>query len=107
MTPYQYSDAAPTYANAYLWPALKSLIGSRSWPDTRAFDLGCRNGVTGGIFSRFGLGKFANPYLLAQLRGQNFPCRLCDEFGTMLVGVTFRRDSDCSDIAVRTSVDAI
>ena len=46
MSSYAYHDAAPTHANAYLWPALQSLIRSRDWPARRAFDLGCGNGAT-------------------------------------------------------------
>jgi 2-polyprenyl-3-methyl-5-hydroxy-6-metoxy-1,4-benzoquinol methylase len=41
-----YYDTAPTYANAYLWPVLQSLIRSRDWPVRRSFDLGCGNGST-------------------------------------------------------------
>jgi 2-polyprenyl-3-methyl-5-hydroxy-6-metoxy-1,4-benzoquinol methylase len=41
-----YHNAAPTYANAYLWPALARFIASRDWPERRAFDLGCGNGAT-------------------------------------------------------------
>jgi 2-polyprenyl-3-methyl-5-hydroxy-6-metoxy-1,4-benzoquinol methylase len=51
---YQYHDANPTYANAYLWPALKSVIEAREWPDRRAFDLGCGNGATCGMLSDLG-----------------------------------------------------
>jgi 2-polyprenyl-3-methyl-5-hydroxy-6-metoxy-1,4-benzoquinol methylase len=41
-----YYDAAPTYANAYLWPVLQTLLRCRDWPVRRAFDLGCGNGAT-------------------------------------------------------------
>ena len=54
MTTYQYRDANPTYANAYLWPPLKKLIETRDWPDRRAFDLGCGNGATCGMLSELG-----------------------------------------------------
>jgi 2-polyprenyl-3-methyl-5-hydroxy-6-metoxy-1,4-benzoquinol methylase len=54
MTTFQYHDAAPTFANAYLWPALKSVIKERDWPDRRAFDLGCGNGATCGMLSDLG-----------------------------------------------------
>jgi 2-polyprenyl-6-hydroxyphenyl methylase/3-demethylubiquinone-9 3-methyltransferase len=43
---YAYSDAAPTWANAYLWPVLKRIVAERDWPTKRAFDLGCGNGAT-------------------------------------------------------------
>ena len=41
-----YPDANPSCSNAYLWPALKRAADARSWPDPRAFDLGCGNGAT-------------------------------------------------------------
>ena len=50
----EYHDADPTYANAYLWPALKKVICGRNWPDRRAFDLGCGNGATCGMLSDLG-----------------------------------------------------
>ena len=44
---YQYPDAKPTCANAYLWPLLKKEIATRTWgPRKKAFDLGCGNGAT-------------------------------------------------------------
>ena len=47
MTSYAYDDGEATYANAYLWPALKTVIEQRQWPEPRrAFDLGCGNGAT-------------------------------------------------------------
>lgn len=46
MSSYEYRDADPTHANAYLWPPLKRFIAAREWPDHRAFDLGCGNGAT-------------------------------------------------------------
>jgi 2-polyprenyl-3-methyl-5-hydroxy-6-metoxy-1,4-benzoquinol methylase len=49
-----YRDAAPTYANAYLWPVLARFIASRDWPERRAFDLGCGNGATCGMLMSLG-----------------------------------------------------
>jgi 2-polyprenyl-3-methyl-5-hydroxy-6-metoxy-1,4-benzoquinol methylase len=49
-----YHDAAPTYANAYLWPALKKIVKTRAWSDRRAFDLGCGNGATCNMLSTLG-----------------------------------------------------
>jgi 2-polyprenyl-6-hydroxyphenyl methylase/3-demethylubiquinone-9 3-methyltransferase len=49
-----YSDAAPTFANAYLWPVLQQVIARREWPDKRAFDLGCGNGATCNMLSELG-----------------------------------------------------
>ncbi|MGA3309593.1 MAG: class I SAM-dependent methyltransferase [Xanthobacteraceae bacterium] len=54
MKSYQYRHADPTYANAYLWPALAKLIRSRDWGDRRAFDLGCGNGATCNMLADFG-----------------------------------------------------
>jgi 2-polyprenyl-3-methyl-5-hydroxy-6-metoxy-1,4-benzoquinol methylase len=54
MKTYLYHDVNPTYANAYLWPALKNVIKARDWPDRRAFDLGCGNGATCGMLSGLG-----------------------------------------------------
>lgn len=49
-----YSDASPTWANAYLWPIIKEILANDSGPDRRAFDLGCGNGATANML--FGLG---------------------------------------------------
>jgi SAM-dependent methyltransferase len=51
---YEYDNADPTWANAYLWLALQKVIGSREWPDRRAFDLGWGNGATCGMFADLG-----------------------------------------------------
>jgi 2-polyprenyl-3-methyl-5-hydroxy-6-metoxy-1,4-benzoquinol methylase len=48
---YQYEDADPTHASAYLWPELKNVIGRYDWNDRRAFDLGCGNGATCNMLS--------------------------------------------------------
>jgi 2-polyprenyl-6-hydroxyphenyl methylase/3-demethylubiquinone-9 3-methyltransferase len=69
MTAWQYHDARPTYANAYIWPALKDVIEARGWPDRRAFDLGCGNGATCGMLSDLGFavtGIDASPSGIAQ-----------------------------------------
>jgi 2-polyprenyl-6-hydroxyphenyl methylase/3-demethylubiquinone-9 3-methyltransferase len=55
---YSYQDAAPTYANAYLWPALKNIVEAHDWPDRRAFDLGCGNGATCKMLSSLGFDAF-------------------------------------------------
>jgi 2-polyprenyl-3-methyl-5-hydroxy-6-metoxy-1,4-benzoquinol methylase len=54
MTQCQYHNADPTYANSYLWPALKNVIQTREWPDRRAFDVGCGNGATCGMLFDLG-----------------------------------------------------
>ena len=54
---YQYHDAKPTHANAYLWPILEKLVKDRwSTPTNgaRAFDLGCGNGATSDFLSKLG-----------------------------------------------------
>ena len=55
---YSYQDAAPTYANAYLWPVLQNVVEARDWPDRRAFDLGCGNGATCKMLSSLGFDAF-------------------------------------------------
>ncbi len=54
MSSCSYYNVAPTYANTYLWPALKKVIEARNWPDRRAFDLGCGNGATCNMLSTLG-----------------------------------------------------
>jgi 2-polyprenyl-6-hydroxyphenyl methylase/3-demethylubiquinone-9 3-methyltransferase len=54
MTSLDYTNADPTWANAYLWPEVKKIISMRDWPDRRAFDLGCGNGATANMLSRLG-----------------------------------------------------
>jgi 2-polyprenyl-6-hydroxyphenyl methylase/3-demethylubiquinone-9 3-methyltransferase len=51
---YLYKDASKSCANEYLWPTLRKLIAERSWPDKRAFDLGCGNGATCDMLSQLG-----------------------------------------------------
>jgi 2-polyprenyl-3-methyl-5-hydroxy-6-metoxy-1,4-benzoquinol methylase len=51
---YHYSDASPTWANAYLWPILKGILANQSILDRRAFDLGCGNGATANMLSGLG-----------------------------------------------------
>jgi 2-polyprenyl-3-methyl-5-hydroxy-6-metoxy-1,4-benzoquinol methylase len=54
MTKYQYKDAEATWANAYLWPALRNVVEKHVWPQRRAFDLGCGNGATCNMLSILG-----------------------------------------------------
>lgn len=49
-----YSDASPTWANAYLWPILQEILARQSIIDRRAIDLGCGNGATANMLSELG-----------------------------------------------------
>jgi 2-polyprenyl-3-methyl-5-hydroxy-6-metoxy-1,4-benzoquinol methylase len=53
---YAYSDAAPTWANHYLWPVLRGEIALiPTMPNRRrALDLGCGNGATSGMLAALG-----------------------------------------------------
>ena len=51
---YDYHDARPTHANAYLWPVLQQKIARRTWTSKRAFDLGCGNGATSNMLAGLG-----------------------------------------------------
>src|SRR5258708_4563066 len=44
MMDYSYSHSEPTWPYQSVWGPVARLIGSRAWPDRRAFDLGCGNG---------------------------------------------------------------
>lgn len=46
MTQYPYSDGAPTWSNAYLWPPLLRVLRSVAPPPRSIFELGCGNGAT-------------------------------------------------------------
>jgi 2-polyprenyl-6-hydroxyphenyl methylase/3-demethylubiquinone-9 3-methyltransferase len=49
-----YSDASPTWANTYLWPALTTILAEQVIRDRRAFDLGCGNGATANMLCELG-----------------------------------------------------
>lgn len=54
---FRYTDAAPTWANAYLWPVLRrevEVLCLSSVPRRRAFDLGCGNGATADMLASLG-----------------------------------------------------
>ena len=51
---YGYSDAAPTWANAYLWPVLEREVASLRPASRLAFDLGCGNGATANFLAGLG-----------------------------------------------------
>ncbi len=46
ISPGVYKSAAPTWANAYPWPALTKILAKHPLPERRVFDLGCGNGAT-------------------------------------------------------------
>ncbi len=51
---FRYADAAPTWANAYLWPVLRrevEVLRLASVRPRRAFDLGCGNGATANMLA--------------------------------------------------------
>jgi 2-polyprenyl-3-methyl-5-hydroxy-6-metoxy-1,4-benzoquinol methylase len=54
MDEYRYKDAAPTWANTYLWPAINRIIAAQAWTEKHAFDLGCGNGATANMLSKQG-----------------------------------------------------
>jgi len=54
MSEYRYYDTEPTCSNSYLWPVLRNFIASKSWPQKRAFDLGCGSGATCRMLSEEG-----------------------------------------------------
>lgn len=57
MHSYRYSNAEPTWSNAYLWPVVSreiSLLPNASERDRRVFDLGCGNGATSGMLAERG-----------------------------------------------------
>jgi 2-polyprenyl-6-hydroxyphenyl methylase/3-demethylubiquinone-9 3-methyltransferase len=53
---YRYHDAAPTWANTYLWPVVQREVMDLKRPEgvTRVFDLGCGNGATAGMLAQMG-----------------------------------------------------
>lgn len=52
---YQYKDAQPTWANAYLWPVVQKIVKpTESITRPRAFDLGCGSGATADMLSKLG-----------------------------------------------------
>jgi 2-polyprenyl-3-methyl-5-hydroxy-6-metoxy-1,4-benzoquinol methylase len=54
MMEYKYNDAEPTYGSGYLWPTLRNIVEAHTWPQRRAFDLGCGNGATCHMISELG-----------------------------------------------------
>lgn len=55
---YRYYDAAPTWANSYLWPVVRRealrLLPPGGAGHPTAFDLGCGNGATAGMLADLG-----------------------------------------------------
>jgi 2-polyprenyl-3-methyl-5-hydroxy-6-metoxy-1,4-benzoquinol methylase len=107
MTLTQYRDAAPTYANAYLWPLLRKAIEERSWASRRAFDLGCGNGATCNMLTELGFNttgvdisesgiaqaKASYPHVHAELRSAYDD--LAGRFGTFPLVVSLEVIEHC------------
>jgi len=79
---YRYHNAAPTWANGYLWPVVQrevqTLLDSSASRPPRAFDLGCGNGATAGMLSRLGfdvVGVDPSKSGIAQAREAQPACR--------------------------------
>jgi len=51
---YGFHDAEPLWGSQYLWPVIRSIVASRSFPSRRALDLGCGNGSTTNMLSELG-----------------------------------------------------
>jgi SAM-dependent methyltransferase len=51
---YGFHDAEALWGSHYLWPAIRSIVTSRSFPSRRALDLGCGNGSTTNMLSELG-----------------------------------------------------
>jgi 2-polyprenyl-3-methyl-5-hydroxy-6-metoxy-1,4-benzoquinol methylase len=49
-----YESTTPTWANAYLWPALMEILAKHPLPERRAIDLGCGNGATANMLCELG-----------------------------------------------------
>jgi SAM-dependent methyltransferase len=49
-----FHDAEPLWGSQYLWPVVRSIVKSHSFPSQRAFDLGCGNGSTTNMLSELG-----------------------------------------------------
>ena len=103
LTSYAYNDAAPTWANSYLWPELKKLVGT----PRRAFDLGCGNGATANMLSAAGFsvvgvdpseegimhGRRAFPHLSLQVGSCYDP--LAERFGTFPLVISLEVIEHC------------
>jgi SAM-dependent methyltransferase len=51
---YGFYDAEPLWGSQYLWPAVRSIVRSRSFPNRRAFEVGFGNGSTSDMLSQLG-----------------------------------------------------
>jgi SAM-dependent methyltransferase len=51
---YGFHDAEPLWGSQYLWPAVRAIVCSSSFPSHRAFDLGFGNGSTSNLLSQLG-----------------------------------------------------
>lgn len=51
---YRYGNADLTWSNHYLWPVLRRMVAERTWPERRAFEIGCGNGSIANLLSTLG-----------------------------------------------------
>ena len=118
---YRYTDAQPTWANAYLWPALQRELSARTFDPQRAIDFGCGNGATSGMLASQGFdvtGIDTSETGITVARGAFPACRfevasayepLAESLGTFPLVVNLEVIEHCSDprAFVRTFYDLI
>ena len=51
---YPYHSSEPSYAHAYLWPALVNILRQEAGAASRVFEIGCGNGATANMLSELG-----------------------------------------------------
>jgi len=109
MIEYQYRNADPTYANAYIWPVLRNVVEAHDWRQRRAFDLGCGNGatcnmlstldfdVTGVDTSESGIANAQKAYPHVKTQVRSAYDDLASEFGTFPLVVSLEVIEHCID----------
>lgn len=51
---YRYKSEAPSWSNAYIWPAIQKIIATRLRSGARIIDVGCGNGATSNMLAGIG-----------------------------------------------------